>query len=74
MLLYECLTGSPAFPRDTPRGFLARKLDTPPRPALVRAEGTPRSLETLIAWMTAAEAKHRPANTAAVAAVLASLR
>jgi serine/threonine-protein kinase len=73
VLLQECLTGALAFPRDTPRGFLARKLDTPARPALARPEGEPRSLEALIAWMTSAEAKHRPPSASAVGDVLARL-
>jgi eukaryotic-like serine/threonine-protein kinase len=75
MVLHECLTGSTPFQRDTPRGFLAQKLDppTPPRrtPTTGSIDRNPATLEALIAWMTAPDSSDRPASAAEVGAVLA---
>jgi serine/threonine-protein kinase len=75
MVLHECLTGATPFQRDTPRGFLARKLETPSaRPTLPRASRDPRTLEGVVAWMIAVDADERPNSTAEVGAALAGVR
>jgi eukaryotic-like serine/threonine-protein kinase len=74
MVLYECLTGATPFQGDTPRGFLAQKLDTP-RETLIPSSPTerrpPRSLAAVVARMIAPEPAERPASAAAVSALLA---
>jgi len=71
MVLHECLTGATPFQRDTPRGFLARKLETSPtRPSALRTSSDPRTLEAVVAWLIAADAADRPTSAAAVGAAL----
>ncbi len=75
MVLHECLTGATPFQRDTPRGFLARKLETPRvRPSAPRRLGQPRTLEAVVAWMIAVDAGERPTSAAEVGAALAQAR
>jgi serine/threonine-protein kinase len=74
MVLHECLTGSTPFQGDTPRGFLAQKLDTPRETAIpspVTRANAPRTLTAVIAMMIAPEPADRPASAAAVSALLA---
>jgi serine/threonine-protein kinase len=76
MVLYECLTGATPFQGDTPRGFLAQKLDTPREtliPASAGPAGTPRTLAAVIARMIAPEPTNRPASAAEVLGLLARL-
>ena len=80
MVLHECLTGSTPFQGDTPRGFLAQKLDTPketPVPASP-VPGTPRptprrTLSAIVSSMIAPEPADRPESAAAVSALLARI-
>jgi serine/threonine-protein kinase len=75
MVLHECLTGATPFQGDTPRGFLARKLETPPvRPSGPRASRDPRTLEGVVAWMIAADAEDRPSSAVEVGVALANVR
>jgi eukaryotic-like serine/threonine-protein kinase len=75
MVLHECLTGATPFQRDTPRGFLARKLDPPQvRPSAPRTSGNPRTLEAVVAWMIAADAGDRPTSAAEVGGALSEVR
>jgi serine/threonine-protein kinase len=72
MVLHECLTGATPFQRDTPRGFLARKLESPQvRPSALRPSRDQRTLEGVVAWMIAADAADRPTSAAEVGAALA---
>jgi serine/threonine-protein kinase len=74
MVLHECLTGDTPFPRDTPREFLATKLDPHlerPSPTIPRSE--PPTLANLVAWMTAAAPADRPTSAASVRALLLRL-
>jgi HAMP domain-containing protein len=76
MVLYECLTGDTPFQGDTPRGFLAQKLDTPretPIPNPVARAATPRTLTAVIAMMIAPEPTDRPGSAGAVSALLVRL-
>jgi len=81
MVLHECLTGSTPFQGDTPRGFLAQKLDTPretPIPAVPIARAGPRptprrTLSAIVAAMIAPEPADRPESAAAVSALLARI-
>jgi hypothetical protein len=82
MVLHECLTGATPFQGDTPRGFLAQKLDTPretlipPRDAGRAAGSSVRSapsLAAVVAMMTEPDAEDRPASAAEVSALLARL-
>jgi serine/threonine-protein kinase len=74
MVLHECLTGATPFQRDTPRGFLARKLDTPPaRPNGPRSWRDTRTLEGVVAWMVAVDAEDRPTSAVEVGAALAGV-
>src|SRR5205085_7432503 len=75
MVLHECLTGATPFQGETPRRFLAQKLDTP-RETLITARGPdkePRTLAAIVALVTSPEATDRPASAAAVSALLARL-
>jgi serine/threonine-protein kinase len=75
MVLHECLTGATPFQGDTPRGFLAQKLDTP-RETLIPPRGPgkePRTLAEVVAVMTAPDPEDRPASAAAISALLARL-
>jgi serine/threonine-protein kinase len=73
MVLHECLTGATPFQRDTPRGFLARKLEAPPRarPSTPRKTDQPRTLAEVVAWMIAVDAAERPTSAAEVGSALA---
>jgi len=75
MVLHECLTGATPFQGDTPRGFLAQKLDTPretpvPHPGLGKE---PRTLAAVVDLMTSPEPSDRPPSAAAVSALLTRL-
>ena len=75
MVLHECLTGATPFQGDTPRGFLAQKLDTPretkiPIPAARREA---ESLPAVVALMISPEPGDRPVSASAVSALLARL-
>lgn len=72
MVLHECLSGATPYQRDTPRGFLARKLDDRPKVATSLTAGR-RSLEGVVAWMLANDAAQRPATADEVMAALAGL-
>jgi serine/threonine-protein kinase len=75
MVLHECLTGETPFQRDTPRGFLARKLDRAlPRLESLRPERAQETLDALVAWMVATAADDRPTSAAEVGDALAGLR
>jgi serine/threonine-protein kinase len=81
MVLHECLTGSTPFQGDTPRGFLAQKLDTPketPIPAIAVPRTGPRptprrTLSAVVAAMIAPEPADRPESAAAISALLARI-
>src|SRR3954451_13572126 len=76
IVLYECLTGATPFQGDTPRGFLAQKLDTPREtliPAAAHPVAAPRTLAAVIARMIAPEPMDRPASAAEVLELLARL-
>jgi serine/threonine-protein kinase len=75
MVLHECLTGATPFQGDTPRGFLAQKLDTPREaPIPVQSpKGEPDSLPAIVALMISPEPSDRPASASAVSALLARL-
>jgi eukaryotic-like serine/threonine-protein kinase len=74
MVLHECLTGETPFPQDTPRRFLARKLDTPVRGVqIARFQQDLRTLDGVVGWMTATDEADRPVSAAAVGATLARL-
>ena len=78
MVLHECLTGATPFQGDTPRGFLAQKLDTPretlipPRTAGPGLRGA-LTLAVVVAMMTEPDPEDRPESAAAVSALLARL-
>jgi HAMP domain-containing protein len=75
MVLHECLSGSTPFQGDTPRGFLAQKLDTP-RETLIPApvaRRDPENLAALIAQMISPDAGDRPESAAAVSVLLARM-
>jgi serine/threonine-protein kinase len=78
MVLHECLTGATPFPRDTPRGFLARKLDASSQPSSIppapsRAWVRPPTLEALVAAMVAPDPADRPPSAFVVGEALARL-
>jgi len=70
MVLHECLTGATPFQRDTPRGFLARKLEPDDRPGMSLRSRDKGTLEGIVAWMVATDAAARPASASEVAAAL----
>lgn len=74
VLLHECLTGTTPFPQDTPRAFLAHKLDAP-EPELPdrRVPGAPPRLQLLLAQLTAREPAARPPSAAAVSLSLIAI-
>jgi serine/threonine-protein kinase len=75
MVLHECLIGDTPFPRDTPREFLAAKLQSPierPAPTPSRKR-EPATLEGVIAWMTSVAPAARPASAREVSALLVQL-
>jgi serine/threonine-protein kinase len=76
MVLHECVAGSTPFVADTPRAFLARKLD----PSALRAPrerpasaGPPRTLAELVACLTARDPERRPRSAADLSALLERL-
>ncbi|HEV8320836.1 MAG TPA: AAA family ATPase, partial [Myxococcota bacterium] len=70
-VLFECLTGRPAFAADHPLALLARiLLEDPPRVRDVRPD-VAAPLDELVARMLAKQPDERPADGAAVAAELA---
>ncbi|MCW5809021.1 MAG: protein kinase, partial [Deltaproteobacteria bacterium] len=73
-VLFECLTGVPAFSGDHLLAILAKiLLDESPRVSELRPE-TPAALDDLIAAMLAKEPAHRPGDGDAVAAELEVIR
>lgn len=77
-VLFECLTGRPAFVADNLVGLLARVLlDLVPAPSAV-VDGLPPRLDALVARMLAKEPEHRPRDGREVAhslrPILAELR
>lgn len=74
VLLHECLTGTTPFPQDTPRAFLAHKLDAAD-PGLPdrRVPGAPPRLQLLLAQLTARDPAARPTSAAAVSTALTQL-
>ena len=75
MVLHECATGATPFEADTPRAFLARKLDAPTDAADDDGppSGPPRTLRELVARLTARDREHRPASAVELAAHVARL-
>jgi hypothetical protein len=72
-VLFQCLTGVPAFDGDSAAGILGKILfgDTPRVSALWPE--VPRDLDDLVAAMLAKEPSLRPSNGASLAAALAAL-
>jgi eukaryotic-like serine/threonine-protein kinase len=72
-VLFECLTGRPAFWADHALSVLAKiVLDDPPPPSELRSD-VPAALDALVARMLAKDPALRPADGAAVAGKLAEL-
>ncbi|UQA54617.1 serine/threonine-protein kinase PknK [Polyangium aurulentum] len=72
-VLYECLTGRPAFEGGHLMVLLSKMLaPEPPRPLDLRPD-VPAALDEVVARMLAHEPAHRPENGAAVAAEIAML-
>ncbi len=72
-VLYECLTGRPAFEAEHLMVLLSKmRAAEPPRPVDVRPD-VPAALDEIIARMLASEPAHRPADGAAVATEIAML-
>ncbi|WP_437337887.1 protein kinase domain-containing protein [Sorangium sp. So ce394] len=72
-VLYECLTGTPAFAGERLMAVLAKICcEEPPRVAALRA-GVPRALDALVARMLAKQPDRRPRDGASVAAELSAL-
>ncbi len=72
-VLYECLTGRPAFAGEHPMGVLAKVLlEDPPRAAELRPE-VPPGLDDLVARMLSKDRALRPSDGAAVVLALAAL-
>ncbi len=72
-VLYECLTGRPAFDADQMMVLLAKmRAPEPPRPLDVRFD-VPAALDEIIARMLSSNPAHRPADGTAVAAEIAML-
>ncbi len=72
-VLFECLTGRPAFAGEHVMAILAKVLlEEPPRLSELRAE-VPPGLEALLVRMLAKEREGRPADGSAVAAELAAI-
>ncbi|WP_428267236.1 serine/threonine-protein kinase PknK [Haliangium sp.] len=73
-VLYECLTGRPAFTGREPLAVFCKILhDEAPRAGDV-APGVPPAIEALLAGMMAKPAKHRFPDGAAVAARISAIR
>jgi serine/threonine-protein kinase len=75
IVLHECLTGDTPFPRDTPREFLATKLEPSiERPSPSQSRRRERvALGQVIAWMTSVTPADRPGSAGEVSALLAQL-
>jgi hypothetical protein len=78
MVLHACLSGGTPYQVDTPRAFLARKLDVPgtsaARPPDVPTRAAiPDDLQALVERLTAPDPDARPATATAVAALLARI-
>jgi serine/threonine protein kinase/predicted ATPase len=72
-VLYECLTGRPAFAGEHPMGVLAKVLlEDPPGVAEVRSE-VPPGLDDLVARMLSKDRELRPKDGAAVVLALAAV-
>ncbi|WP_437320152.1 protein kinase domain-containing protein [Sorangium sp. So ce385] len=72
-VLYECLTGTPAFVGERLMAVLAKICcEEPPRVGALRA-GVPRALDALVARMLAKQPDRRPRDGASVAAELSTL-
>ncbi|WP_437320149.1 protein kinase domain-containing protein [Sorangium sp. So ce385] len=72
-VLYECLTGTPAFAGERLMAVLAKICcEEPPRVGALRA-GVPRALDALVARMLAKQPDRRPRDGASVAAELSAL-
>ncbi|WP_437675849.1 protein kinase domain-containing protein [Sorangium sp. So ce131] len=72
-VLFECLTGTPAFSGEHLIALLAKiRCEEPPRVGALRA-GVPWALEELVARMLAKEPDRRPRDGASVAAELSAL-
>ncbi len=72
-VLFECLTGRPAFQGENVMALLAKiLLADPPRPREVRPD-VPAALDELCAWMLRKDPDERPANAGEVIAALANL-
>jgi eukaryotic-like serine/threonine-protein kinase len=72
-VLWECLTGEPAFVAEEMMGLLAKiLLEEVPR-LRETLPGAPERLESLLARMLAKEPQHRPAHAAEVAVELAEI-
>ncbi|WP_437307236.1 protein kinase domain-containing protein [Sorangium sp. So ce388] len=72
-VLYECLTGAPAFAGEHLMALLAKICcEEPPRVGALRA-GVPRALDELVARMLAKQPERRPRDGASLAAELSAL-
>lgn len=72
-VMYECLTGRPAFDADQMMVLLAKmRAPEPPRPLDVRLD-VPVALDEIIARMLSSNPAHRPADGTAVASEIAML-
>jgi len=72
-VLYECLTGRPAFESEHLMVLLSKmRAPEPPRPADVRPD-VPAALDEIIARMLSSDPAHRPADGSAVASEIAML-
>jgi eukaryotic-like serine/threonine-protein kinase len=72
-VLYECLTGSRAFPGGNVIAVLSNLLTAKPPRARTLAPDVPRELDALLGRMLARDPSKRPANGAEVARELTSL-
>ena len=73
-VLYECLTGTPAFSGDHVVAVICKVLAYDPPPAREIAPEIPRALSDFVESMLAKEPARRPASAAAVVEALGSLR
>ena len=73
VVLEECLSGDTPFPRDTPRDFLARKLEPAISSANAVRIAAPRTFADLVAWMTSVDVANRPRTADDIADALAGL-
>ncbi|WP_434041106.1 MULTISPECIES: protein kinase domain-containing protein [Sorangium] len=71
-LLFECLTGQPAFWAEHAFAVLVKVLfEDAPRPSALRAE-VPEAIDVLTAWLMAKERGDRPEDAAMAASALAA--